>query len=66
MADANTIPPRMDVAEDMVYFENNAPIMGTSGKSIAARPKRILIGIIQIIVLKRRKNRNGIVGVLLP
>jgi hypothetical protein len=28
----------MDVAEDGYSFENNAPIMGTSGKSIAARP----------------------------
>jgi hypothetical protein len=27
--------------------------MGTSGKNIAARPKRILIGIIKAIVLKK-------------
>jgi hypothetical protein len=31
------------------------PIMGTSGKSIAARPKRILIGIIQ----SNSKRRKG-------
>jgi hypothetical protein len=30
-----------------IVFENKPPNNGTSGKSIAARPKRILIGIIQ-------------------
>jgi hypothetical protein len=45
MADANTYRPRMDVAEDGIAFENNAP--NNFWKSIAARPKRILIGIIQ-------------------
>jgi hypothetical protein len=55
MADANTIPPTWTGYG--IAFENNAPIMGTSGKSIAARPKRILIGIIKAIVLKRRKGQ---------
>jgi hypothetical protein len=42
-----------------IAFENNAPPMGTSGKSIAARPKRILIGIIQSNSVKEKEGTIG-------
>jgi hypothetical protein len=51
MADANIILPQKDAVEDR-YSKINYPIMGAFWKSIAAKPNKALIGIIQQYFLK--------------
>jgi hypothetical protein len=66
MADANDSPTKGRRGGYGIVFENNAPKWVLLEKSIAARPNKILIGIIQNSVKVRRDNRNGIVGVFTP
>jgi hypothetical protein len=56
MADAYTL--QMDGGGYGIALKIMPPIMGT-GKSIAARPKRILIGIIQSNSVKEKEGTIG-------